>query len=142
MCDGLDSEGFDADSGGGSDGGGVLSPDDGGRRLFSTPRTIQDSAERSRREAERIRRTPPALLNDSARPKVAGAHNCFMIVGLRGVFDTAAAAAGVRFLGVAQLIIDSLGESNIVKSQKPERCTRPSTLPRKNCFGLGLTPDV
>lgn len=79
-CDGLDSEGFDADS------GGVLSPDDGGRRLLSTPQTIQDSAERSRREAERIRRTPPALLNDSARPKVARAHNCFMIVGLRGVF--------------------------------------------------------
>lgn len=81
-CDGLDSEGFDADSGG----GGVLSPDDGGRRLLSTPETIQDSAERGQREAERIRQTPPALLNDSARPKVARAHNCFTIVGLRGVF--------------------------------------------------------
>lgn len=46
-CDGLDSEGFDADSGGGSDGGsdggGVLSPDDGGKRLLSTPSRIQRS---------------------------------------------------------------------------------------------------
>lgn len=87
-CDGPDSEELDADSGS----GGVLRPDSGGRRLPSNSKTIQESAERNRQEAKRIQRTLPALLNDSARPKVACAHNCFMIVGLRGVFRVPNAA--------------------------------------------------
>lgn len=90
-CDGPDSKGPDADSGS----GGVLRAR---RRQPSNSKTLQESTEQNRQEAERIQRTPPVLLNDSARPKVARAHNCFMIVGLGGVFQSAERSPGSELM--------------------------------------------